>query len=87
VIDEEDEGSCSYHFFLVVHLVIDDSVADAIIIEMPLARPETYAFSVPLTSIYSLIVNPPSLSSWCKSSVFHRIMAQALLALFSFAAA
>ena len=35
---------------------------------MPIPRPETYAFSVPLTSIYSLIVQPPSLSSWCKYS-------------------
>jgi hypothetical protein len=37
---------------------------------LPTPRPESYAFSVPLTSVYSLIVQPPSLSSWCKS-VFH----------------
>ncbi|KAF8201436.1 GTPase-activating protein gyp7 [Pholiota molesta] len=37
---------------------------DIIFIELPTQRPESYAFSVPLTSIYSLIVNPPSLSSW-----------------------
>ena len=35
-------------------------------IDLPTQRPESYAFSVPLTSIYSLIVQPPSLSSWCK---------------------
>lgn len=34
---------------------------------MPTSRPETYAFSVPLTSVYSLLVYPPNLSSWCKS--------------------
>ncbi|KAI0341550.1 RabGAP/TBC [Trametopsis cervina] len=44
--------------------VVDEEDDDAIIIDMPLPRPETYAFSVPLSSIYSLIVNPPSLSSW-----------------------
>ena len=40
---------------------------DAVLIELPVARPESYAFSVPISSIYSLIVRPPSLSSWCKS--------------------
>ena len=34
---------------------------------MPTSRPETYAFSVPLTSVYSLLVYPPNLSSWCKT--------------------
>ncbi|KAI0093868.1 GTPase-activating protein gyp7 [Irpex rosettiformis] len=43
---------------------IDEEDSDAVIIDFPLPRPETYAFSVPLTSIYSLIVSPPSLSSW-----------------------
>ncbi|PPQ78093.1 hypothetical protein CVT25_015627 [Psilocybe cyanescens] len=37
---------------------------DIVLIELPGQRPESYAFSVPITSIYSLIVNPPSLSSW-----------------------
>ncbi|KAH8833808.1 rab-GTPase-TBC domain-containing protein [Flagelloscypha sp. PMI_526] len=37
---------------------------DVVIIDLPLQRPESYAFSVPITSIYSLIVHPPSLSSW-----------------------
>lgn len=39
---------------------------DAVLIDMPTSRPETYAFSVPLTSIYSLLVHAPSLSSWCE---------------------
>lgn len=34
---------------------------------MPTPRAETYAFSVPLTSVYSLLVYPPNLSSWCKN--------------------
>lgn len=37
---------------------------DVVLVELPAKRPESYAFSVPLTSIYSLIVHPPSLSSW-----------------------
>lgn len=44
----------------------DWSSLDAVLIDMPFPRPETYAFSVPLSSIYSLIVQPPTLSSWSK---------------------
>ena len=39
---------------------------DIVLIDLPIQRPESYAFSVPLTSVYSLLVHPPSLSSWCK---------------------
>lgn len=39
---------------------------DIVLIDLPSQRPESYAFSVPLTSVYSLQVHPPSLSSWCK---------------------
>ena len=39
---------------------------DIVLIDLPSQRPESYAFSVPLTSVYSLLVHPPSLSSWCK---------------------
>jgi len=46
----------SWHFSVIL---------DIVLIELPTQRPESYAFSVPLTSIYSLIVHPPSLSSWC----------------------
>lgn len=40
---------------------------DVVLIDLPTQRPESYAFSVPLTSIYSLIVHAPTLSSWCTS--------------------
>ncbi|KDQ60762.1 hypothetical protein JAAARDRAFT_204574 [Jaapia argillacea MUCL 33604] len=43
---------------------VDEDIDDAVLIDLPTSRPESYAFSVPLTSIYSLIVNPPTLSSW-----------------------
>jgi hypothetical protein len=39
---------------------------DVVLVDLP-TGPESYAFSVPLTSIYSLIVTPPSLSSWRQS--------------------
>ncbi|KZT67787.1 RabGAP/TBC [Daedalea quercina L-15889] len=42
---------------------VDDEDEDAVLIDLP-TRPESYAFSVPITSMYSLIVHPPSLSSW-----------------------
>ncbi|KAI0273404.1 RabGAP/TBC [Gloeopeniophorella convolvens] len=48
VDEDEDEGALYY----------------GVLIDLPTSRPESYAFSVPLTSIYSLIVQPPSLSSW-----------------------
>ncbi|KAI0316695.1 RabGAP/TBC [Amylostereum chailletii] len=42
----------------------DDEDEDAVLIDLPTSRPESYAFSVPLTSVYSFIVHQPSLSSW-----------------------
>ncbi|KAG5654505.1 hypothetical protein H0H81_001146 [Sphagnurus paluster] len=42
----------------------DDEDDDVVLIDLPTQRPESYAFSVPLTSIYSLLVQPPTLSSW-----------------------
>ncbi|KAI9446242.1 RabGAP/TBC [Lactarius indigo] len=47
--DDDDEGTVT---------------TDGVLIDLPTPRPESYAFSIPLTSIYSLIVQPPSLSSW-----------------------
>lgn len=60
--DVEDEGVHyePQHRAQLMRLLIQDIV----FIDLPVRRPETYAFSVPLTQIYSLIVNPPSLSSW-----------------------
>ncbi|PCH38023.1 RabGAP/TBC [Wolfiporia cocos MD-104 SS10] len=44
--------------------VDDEEGKDAVLIDLPTQRPESYAFSVPVSSIYSLLVHPPSLSSW-----------------------
>ncbi|KIY69995.1 RabGAP/TBC [Cylindrobasidium torrendii FP15055 ss-10] len=43
---------------------LDDEDADIVLIDLPAQRPESYAFSVPLTSIYSLVLYPPSFSAW-----------------------
>lgn len=38
---------------------------DGVFVEPPPPRGESYAFSVPVTSIYSLMVTAPTFSSWC----------------------
>ncbi|KAH9951881.1 rab-GTPase-TBC domain-containing protein [Amylocystis lapponica] len=62
----DEKGQSEWEKFTKVeeHAVVDDEDDDAVLIDLPTQRPESYAFSVPLTSIYSLIVHPPSLSSW-----------------------
>ncbi|KZP20758.1 RabGAP/TBC [Athelia psychrophila] len=63
-----EKGSTEWDKFVKIeeHAVLDDEDdgIDAVLIELPTQRPESYAFSVPLTSVYSLIVHPPTLSSW-----------------------
>ncbi|KAF7322908.1 hypothetical protein HMN09_00070300 [Mycena chlorophos] len=44
--------------------VLEEEDEDVVFIEPPTQRPESYSFAVPLTSVYSLIVHPPTLSSW-----------------------
>ncbi|KAJ7582778.1 rab-GTPase-TBC domain-containing protein [Mycena floridula] len=53
--------------------VLDDEDDDVVLIDLPVQRPESYAFSVPLTSIYSLLVYPPSFSSWYGSIAINLI--------------
>ncbi|KAI0670330.1 RabGAP/TBC [Trametes maxima] len=60
------------------HAFTNDEEEDAVLIDLPIQRPESYAFSVPLTSIYSLIVNPPSLSSWYGSIAINLISGSTL---------
>ncbi|KAF8636690.1 hypothetical protein AX17_003495 [Amanita inopinata Kibby_2008] len=61
-----ERGSSEWDKFIRVEekAVPEDEDDDVILIDLPTQRPESYAFSIPLTSIYSLIVHPPSLSSW-----------------------
>ncbi|KZS99265.1 GTPase-activating protein gyp7 [Sistotremastrum niveocremeum HHB9708] len=55
---------------------------DAVLIDLPTSRPESYAFSVPLTSIYSMVVHPPSLASWYGSVAINLITGATLPTLY-----
>ncbi|RDB21453.1 GTPase-activating protein GYP7 [Hypsizygus marmoreus] len=61
-----ERGSSEWDKFVKIEEKVawDEEDEDVVLIDLPTQRPESYAFSVPLTSIYSLIVNPPTLSSW-----------------------
>ncbi|KAJ6547478.1 GTPase-activating protein gyp7 [Mycena capillaripes] len=61
-----EKGSTEWDKFAKVEEspAVDEEDEDVVLIDLPTQRPESYAFSVPLTSIYSLIVHAPTLSSW-----------------------
>ncbi|EGO20894.1 hypothetical protein SERLADRAFT_452033 [Serpula lacrymans var. lacrymans S7.9] len=61
-----EKGTAEWDKFVKIEekAVLDEEDDDAVLIDLPTQRPESYAFSVPLTAIYSLIVLQPSLSSW-----------------------
>lgn len=44
--------------------IITPALADYVLVQPIPERGESYAFSVPLSSVYSIIVYPPSLSKW-----------------------
>lgn len=61
-----EKGTDEWNKFVKIEekATLDEEDEDAVLIDLPTQRPESYAFSVPLTSIYSLLVHPPTLSSW-----------------------
>ncbi|KAJ7774736.1 rab-GTPase-TBC domain-containing protein [Mycena metata] len=61
-----EKGSTEWDKFAKIEesSVLDEEDEDVVLIDLPTQRSESYAFSVPLTSIYSLIVHAPTLSSW-----------------------
>ncbi|KAH8116882.1 RabGAP/TBC [Phellopilus nigrolimitatus] len=63
-------------------VAVNDEDEDIVLIDLPVRRPETYAFSVPLTSVYSLIVHPPTLSSWHGSIAVNLISGSTLPTLY-----
>ncbi|RPD66189.1 RabGAP/TBC [Lentinus tigrinus ALCF2SS1-7] len=75
-----EKGQSEWDKFVKIeeHAVSEDEEEDAVLIELPTQRPESYAFSVPLTSIYSLIVNSPSLSSWYGSIAINLVSGSTL---------
>jgi len=70
VLDDEDDGMKPNYLAFKHEMLKCNPLTDVVLIDLPVQRPESYAFSVPLTSIYSLIAYPPSFSSWCKLGVF-----------------
>ncbi|KAI1795823.1 RabGAP/TBC [Ganoderma leucocontextum] len=78
LLHEKGQGEWDKFTKIEEHAVTDDEDEDAVLIELPTQRPESYAFSVPLTSIYSLIVNSPSLSSWYGSIAINLISGSTL---------
>lgn len=69
--DDDDDGMFHSGVLACPLLTLPPHLLDAVLIDMPTSRAESYAFSVPLSSIYSLIVQQPSLSSWCEQPSFH----------------
>ncbi|OCH94950.1 RabGAP/TBC [Obba rivulosa] len=71
----DEKGQAEWDKFTKIEERMNDSDEDedAVLIDLPVPRPESYAFSVPVTSIYSLIVQPPSLSSWYGSIAINLI--------------
>lgn len=55
---------------------------DAVLVDLPSRQGESYAFSVPLTSVYSLLVHAPSFSSWYGSITIHLSSGETLPTLF-----
>ncbi|KAG8691838.1 GTPase activating protein [Ceratobasidium sp. 423] len=52
-----------------VHIL--DEEEDAVLITPPIPKGESYAFSIPLSSIYSAVVQLPTISSWYGSMTFN----------------
>ncbi|KAH7340494.1 rab-GTPase-TBC domain-containing protein [Rhizoctonia solani] len=48
-----------------------DEEEDAVLIKAPIPKGESYAFSIPLSSIYSAVVQLPTISSWYGSMTFN----------------
>ncbi|EMD38374.1 hypothetical protein CERSUDRAFT_113536 [Gelatoporia subvermispora B] len=80
----DEKGQAEWDKFTKIEERTSDSGEDddAVLIDLPVPRPESYAFSVPITSIYSLIVHPPSLSSWYGSIAINLINGSTLPTLY-----
>ncbi|KAK7466988.1 GTPase activating protein [Stygiomarasmius scandens] len=64
LLNEKGANEWDKFFKIEEKAALDQEDDDVVFIDLPTQRPESYAFSVPLTSIYSLLVYPPSFSSW-----------------------
>ncbi|KAI4518741.1 RabGAP/TBC [Schizophyllum commune Loenen D] len=73
LLNERGSGEWDKFVKIEEQAALDELDEDIVLIDLPSQKAESYAFSVPLTSIYSLIAHPPSLSSWYGSIAINLI--------------
>jgi hypothetical protein len=78
----EEEGPEEWDKFLAVESLAPLEEEDAVLVELPAKPGEPYAFSVPLGAVYSLVIHPPSFSSWYGSISIHLTSGETLPTLF-----
>lgn len=78
----EGEGPEEWEKFLHAEASTPSEDEDAILVDLPTPHGEPYAFSVPLTTVYSLVIHPPSFSSWYGSVTIHLSSGETLPTLF-----
>ena len=61
---DDEEGMLPNQTEVISLYILIYYTTDVVLIDPPVSRPEYYAFSVRLSSIYSLVAIQPSLSSW-----------------------
>jgi hypothetical protein len=62
----EQRGQEEWDKFHKVEVTSPKDDDGAVMVDLPERHGESYAFSVPISAIYSLLVYPPSFSSWCE---------------------
>ena len=67
-VDVEDEGKCTGGRPS-LSLLMSMIPIDMVLVDAPAPRGESYTFSVPITSLYSLTAAPPTISSWRTSDL------------------
>lgn len=78
----EEEGPEEWDKFVNVESSAPLDEEDAVIVDLPTKAGEPYAFSIPLGTVYSLVIHPPSFSSWYGSVSIHLTSGETLPTLF-----
>lgn len=78
----EEKGQNEWDKFTTVESSAPSDDEDAVLVDLPSRQGESYAFSVPLSGVYSLLVHPPSFSSWYGSVTIHLSSGETLPTLF-----
>lgn len=78
----EEKGQSEWDKFTTVESSAPSDEEDAVLVDLPSRQGESYAFSVPLSGVYSLLVHAPSFSSWYGSVTIHLSSGETLPTLF-----